>query len=191
MSDSAQRTLGNGNYYVGGNYTIDGTGDATMGNGDYYIGGDLTLSGSGKKTLGSGTYFIGGKLTIFGSGNVVGNDVVFVLLKGGSMTNSGSGTLTLTAPKTGKYAGFVVVQARGNENPLVTTGSGGFQVTGIIYAPAAPITVSGSGGAASQCVRFIGSTINMSGSGGIKGDCQDVLAGQDLVMSEKSVALTY
>ena len=62
----------------------------------------------------------------------------------GPISLSGTTTVALTAPTTGPYAGVVIFQDRSVTAPVTVTGNATLQVGGVIYAPAASVTVWGS-----------------------------------------------
>ena len=132
----------------------------------------INVSGTGTSlTLNPGTYIIeGGGMTVSGSASLNGSGV-FLYNAGsnypspggsyGGITLSGSGTIRLTAPTTGPYAGIVIFQSRDNSRALSLGGSAMSGMSGIIYAADAQLSMSGS--AQLQDPLVIG-TLNLSGS---------------------------
>ncbi len=122
----------------------------------------VSVSGSGKLTMGPGIYVIaGGGFSVTGNGSVSGNGVVIYNAGSnylgssntpGVVNISGNGTVSLTAPTSGAYAGILIFQSRDNTNTVALSGNGITGSAGAIYAPAAALTISGSG-------RFNGSIV--------------------------------
>ncbi len=130
---------------------LSGNSSATIKPGIY---SSISVSGSATLTMGSGTYIIeGGGFSVSGAGSVAGSGVTIVNAgsvypsaggKYGSISLSGSGTYKLTPPTTGTYAGIVIFQTRDNTKAMTVSGAAS-GMTGTIYAPAAALTISGSG----------------------------------------------
>lgn len=114
-----------------------------------YAGG-IQVSGQASVFLQPGIYVLqGGGLQITGGASVVGNGV---LLYNNPTTASqgiqiaGHGSLTLSGLTTaGPYQGIAIFQARDAGSPISVSGQGEISVQGIIYAPSAPLEVSGQG----------------------------------------------
>ena len=105
----------------------------------------LSVSGSGNLTLEPGMYIINGSIDLSGSGTVSGTGVTFYTT--GTTRMSGSRVLMLSAPTSGMYNGLLLFQSRSSFKEMSFTGSTGSDVRGIIYAPNAALSYSGSTGA--------------------------------------------
>lgn len=105
----------------------------------------LTVSGSGNLTLEPGLYIINGSISFSGSRIVSGTGVTFYTT--GTTDVSGSRVLMLSAPTSGTYNGLLLFQSRSDFRAMSFSGSTGSDVRGIIYAPKAALTYSGSPGA--------------------------------------------
>jgi uncharacterized delta-60 repeat protein len=114
----------------------------------------IKVSGSASVTMGPGTYIIEGDgLTVTGSASLSGQNV-FIYNTGsnypsaggsfGGITLSGSGTISLTAPASGPYAGVVIFQSHANTRALAFSGNAMAGISGIIYAPSALLSFSGN-----------------------------------------------
>ncbi len=125
----------------------------------------LSLTGSGTCTLASGVYVLQNGLSMTGSFSI--NSAaggVFLYVDGGNLSLTGSGTISLSPMTTGPYANILVYQNRASAAAMTLTGSGTVNgYTGLIYAPAAPVTVTGSGGLA--VTSLMAGSISMTGSG--------------------------
>ncbi len=116
----------------------------------------ITVSGNAKLTLNPGTYAIaGGGFSVTGNATVTGTGVLifnagtsFPNAGGsfGSITLSGNALVKLTPATTGNYAGIGIFQARDNTKTIAISGNAqlGVQNSGILYAPAALVDLSGN-----------------------------------------------
>jgi hypothetical protein len=141
----------------------------------------ISVSGSGRLTLQPGIYVItGGGFSVSGAGAVSGSGVLIYNAGSnynggtgntfGAFTLSGSGTIKITPPTTGTYAGIAVFQSRDNSRAMSLSGAamaglGG----GTIYAPAAALNLSGSsqvGGSGQSTSSLIVDQLTLSGATG-------------------------
>jgi hypothetical protein len=128
-----------------------------------YCGGML-VNGSLNLTLNSGLYIInGGSLIFNGSGIVTGNDVMFYITGGASVTLNGSQTFQLTAQTTGNYAGILFFQDRSDTSNATVNGSATSNFTGALYFPATQLTYNGSGPLSAYTI-LVANTILLNGS---------------------------
>jgi hypothetical protein len=140
---SGSLTLTPGNYIINGMISNTGSGSVTLGAGNYTITGNFTDTGSGLMTLGAGQYIVEGNLAFTGSSSVSATGVSFYTE--GSTTVTGSGPMTLIAPTSGSNSGVLFFQSRSDTDGMQITGSSNLNMQGIIYAPAAALTLTGSG----------------------------------------------
>lgn len=161
---SGTLTLTPGNYTITGNLSNTGSGSLVLGAGNYTIGGNFTSSGSSSISIGSGTYTTGGNISLTGSGSLTGSSVT--LISDGSTTITGSGSMSLTAPTSGPYNGVLVFEPSGDTSAVKLTGSGGAKLQGIVYAPSAPLTLTGSG-SMNVSLDIIVDSLSVTGSGSI------------------------
>ncbi|MGA8087729.1 MAG: pilus assembly protein TadG-related protein [Terracidiphilus sp.] len=161
---SGKLTLNAGDYIITGDLTNTGSGSLILGAGNYTIGGNFKTTGSGAVTIGSGLYTVGGNLSLTGSGALTGSSVTFYTL--GSDTITGSGNMNLSAPTSGPYNGMLIYQPLSNTSAMALTGSGGDSVKGILYAPGAPVTLTGSG-SMNVSLDMIVDTLKVTGSGSV------------------------
>lgn len=125
----------------------------------------ISNTGSGSLTLQPGTYIINGAFSVTGSGSVSGSDVtIYLAAPNGSLSLTGSGALNLTAPTSGTYNGILFFEDPSDTNAMSVTGSGSTDVEGIFYAPAAKMTLTGSGGSAFYADLVV-SSLSITGSG--------------------------
>jgi streptogramin lyase len=157
---------------VGGSATtvnLSGNSSQTINPGRF---SQITVSGNGKLTLNPGIYVItGGGFSVTGNGTVSGSGV-FLYNAGsnypsaggtfGGVNLSGNGNISLSPMTTGTYAGILLDQPSANTSALALAGNAITIPGGVIYAPAAALTMSGNGQFKGS---FIVSTINVSGNG--------------------------
>ena len=63
---------------------------------------------------------------------------------GDSISVSGQGVLSLTAPTTGPFQGVAVFQAPSSSVALSFSGQANVTIAGVVYAPKAPVSISGN-----------------------------------------------
>ncbi len=182
---SYSKTTCNANHpSVVGTATI---GPSTSG-GTYVICNGLSLSGAtANLTLQPGTYIInGGILTLSGGATLNATGGVTIVLTGassssiGSVQESGTSNINITAPTTGPTAGMAIYQDRSAPSTAGSSFSGSTtqSITGAMYFPSASVSYSGSTGSsgtgASQCTQLIGFTLTFSGSTTFNANCSGV-----------------
>ena len=115
----------------------------------------IKVSGNARLTMQPGIYEIaGGGFSVGNSAQVTGTGVMIYNAGSkypsgtggsyGAISFSGSAVVQLSAPTTGTYAGIVIFQSRDNTQTLSFNTSGVPDLNGLIYAPAAPVSVSGA-----------------------------------------------
>jgi hypothetical protein len=134
-------TLTPGNYIINGNLSNNG-GSMILGAGNYTINGNFSNNGNASLTLGAGLYIVTGNVQLTGSGTLSGTGVTFYTE--GNTAVSGSSTLNLAAPTSGPYDGILFFQSRSDNQSIQISGSSNMTLEGIIYAPDAALTFSGS-----------------------------------------------
>jgi hypothetical protein len=127
----------------------------------------LSLVGTGIScAFASGVYVFQNGLSITGSvslSSAAGG--VFFYIAGGSLSLTGSGSISLTPMTTGTYANILVYQSRTDAVAMTLTGSGSVNgYNGLIYAPAAQVNLVGSGSLAVK--SLITASLSMTVSGG-------------------------
>jgi hypothetical protein len=116
--------------------------------------GLITVGNLGIAKLNAGNYIFRAGLTTTGSGSLVLAGAGGVLLYNananypavggvcGSLSLAGSGTMTLSASRTGSYAGMLVFQDRSCAGSAALTVRTGTSLSGTLYVPAATLTIS-------------------------------------------------
>jgi hypothetical protein len=131
---------------------------------------------NGDKTLEPGLYYVEGSLSV--KGTVTGTGVTIFMADGG-ITVNGNGSLSLSAPQTGDYAGMLIMSARTNTASHLFNGNGATDLDGVLYFPYGALTYNGNNGSNSTCMRIVADTIKMSGNSNIKSDCSAELGGRE------------
>jgi hypothetical protein len=159
-SFSVASCLANPSFTGSGSNTV---GPAVAGGTVCYNG--LSMTGSGSLTMQPGTYIINGAMSQTGSGSISGSGVtIYLAPPNGSLSLTGSGSMNLTAPTSGTYNGILFYEDPTDTNAMTITGSGGSDVEGIFYAPAASLSMTGSGGSAFYADLVV-SSLSLTGSG--------------------------
>ena len=120
----------------------------------------LSWQGSGSLNLGSGLYIIDGNLSLTGSGAVTGSNVTFYITGKTSVTG---GTLNLSAPTSGAYNSILIFQSRSSSENLKFSGMSGSTLNGIVYAPTANLTFTGSSAGTNYNISLVANTVSFSG----------------------------
>jgi titin len=114
----------------------------------------IKASGNASLTLNPGLYLIeGGGFTVTGNASVSGSGVTLYNTSStypsstgsyGGITLGGNGTISLSAPTSGPYAGVVIFQPSANTRAISMGGNAAAGLSGTIYAPAALAYFSGN-----------------------------------------------
>jgi hypothetical protein len=113
-----------------------------------YVGG-ISVSGKSTVTLSAGVYYMeGGGFSVRGGAVVNGTSgVVIINAPAGpndSISVSGKGVLDLTAPTSGPFQGVALFQAPSSSITISFTGQANVTIIGVMYAPAAPVSITGN-----------------------------------------------
>lgn len=147
-----------------GTVSLTGNQSATL-NPGYYPGG-ISLTGNGSLTLNPGVYNLGGAgLQITGNGSVTANGVMIYLSGGAGVSLTGNGSVTITPPSSGTYQGVSIYQDRANTTADSLTGNGNLHLDGVIYLPAAQVTLTGNGDTIGS--ELIANTAKLTGNGNV------------------------
>lgn len=146
--------------YSGGSYTLSP---------GVYDGG-LALSSSAKVTLQPGVYYLnGGGLNISGQASLIGSGVMIYnnpLSNSDAISISGTGTISLSPPTSGTYAGLTIFQNRSSTVPLSVSGGSNMSISGTFYSAAARLNISG-GGSTTIGSQYITADLTTTGTGTI------------------------
>jgi len=118
---------------------------------------------SSNAVLSSGLYYVQGDFSASGTLNSAAGGVMIYLDGTGLLSLTGTGAVTLSPMTTGTYAGITLFQNPTSTNGITLNGNGHMNITGTIYAPSAPISMTGSGDTFGS--QIIASTMSMVGNG--------------------------
>jgi Flp pilus assembly protein TadG len=138
----------------------------------------LSVVGSGTLNLSPGLYIFTGNVSFSGSSIINGTGVT--LYTTGTTSMTGSGVMNLSAPTFGTYNGILLYQSRTDTASISFTGSAGTNVQGIIYAPSAGLTFTGSG-SGNFYASIVTKSMTLTGSANI----------QDYSVVNSSTPLSY
>jgi Putative Flp pilus-assembly TadE/G-like len=93
-----------------------------------------------------GTYYFQDGLNI-NNGDLIGNGVTFYFPAGSSVSISGNGNISLSAPSSGTYQGVLMFQSRDNLTTAQVVGNGSSRFNGVLYFPNATLKFGGNGSA--------------------------------------------
>jgi hypothetical protein len=153
-----------------------GAGTHTLSQG-VYCGGIKASSGA-TVNFNPGVYIInGGSLSSTGIGSVLqGTGVTFYFVDKSTLSLTGQGDATLTAPSAGPYQSvlFYGDPTAGNGTKHKVTGNGTMAFDGALYFPSAELTAGGNGAAGStKMTMVVADVINASGNGSLVIDPND------------------
>ncbi len=91
----------------------------------------------------------------------------------GRVNITASGSVNLTAPTTGNFAGIVFYRGPScnTGSGMTLTGGSSSNIIGAVYAPSADLSMSGGTAISGTCLQLIADTVSFSGSGTIGSDC--------------------
>ena len=122
--------------------------------------------------LNSGVYVIdGGTLNINANANVTGSGVTFYLVNGASVSMNGNSHVSLSAPTSGTYSGFLIINDRSNTGSITINGDNTSATTGVIYSPDGQVSYLGDFSGVSGCTQIVAQTISWSGNTTFADNC--------------------
>lgn len=165
---------------IPGSHSFSGNSNVTLNPGRYQ--GGISISGNATVVMNPGIYIMeGGGFHISGNGNLTAPTVLIYNTKrlssypNGSVQQdadqisiSGNGRITWTPPTTGTYTGISIFQDRAvADKSLKISGNGFMALSGLIYAPAAEVQLSGNGTTTTEQLggAYIASSMQISGNG--------------------------
>jgi hypothetical protein len=124
----------------------------------------LTLGGSSTVTLSPGTYYVKGNVNFNGNATITGTNVT--IISSGTLTDTNSAHVTLTAPTPASGDGVPgILFASQSTSQSQFGGSVTIPLTGVIYYPNGSFAFNGSASAgASGCGEVIAGTITITGA---------------------------
>jgi len=122
---------------------------------------------NGVTHLNGGTYCVHNDFSVQGGDTLTGHDVIIIMLEG-NVTFNGGATIQLSGPagpqtEENRYGGLFLYMPMSNSGTITINGNSESSFTGTILAPAADITVDGTGGSGLHG-QIIGYTVDLSGT---------------------------
>ena len=123
---------------------------------------------SGVEVLDGGVYCVNGDFRMNAGDTLTGNGV-FIVMQSGDVTFNGGATIVLSAipgpmdPDTNPYGGLLLYMPLSNSGTITINGNSGSAFTGTIYAPAADVSISGTGSGGLHG-QIIGYTVDLTGT---------------------------
>ena len=148
------------------------TGDATV-NGNTMSPGNYPPAGTpghpdfppaGVTNLEPGIYCVndGSNFDVNGGDTLTGDNVVIVV-ESGSVSINGGGSIDLSAPTDGPYAGLFLFIPESNTSTVSINGNADVEITGTILAPSCLVTIEGNGSTFAMNSQVIGLKVYLSG----------------------------
>jgi putative Flp pilus-assembly TadE/G-like protein len=138
-----------------------------------YVGG-ISVSGASVVTMLPGIYIMdGGGFQISGLATLAAVEVMIfntsVTTPAGPVTFNTTGVVAIVPPLSGTYQGFSIFQDRASTQPVSLTGFGVTSILGTIYAPSAPLALTGLAGVGVDTLggAYIAGSITVGGVGNI------------------------
>ncbi len=143
------------------------------------ITGGVTVQGALKLQEGVTYVLDGGDLVMNSTGSSLNcTHCTIAMTNFATPANTGSikltgGTLDISAPTTGTYAGIALYQDRlakdsGQKTQNQVNGNSGTSVTGIVYIPNQSLLFNGGAGTTAPCLMLVGKRVEFSGSSKMK-----------------------
>jgi hypothetical protein len=127
----------------------------------------VVVAGSETLQLTAGTYVLEGGISAQASGVITATGGVTLYITGGSLTASGNGKITLSAPSSGTYNGLLVWQPTSDATTSSVAGSGSMTLNGIVYTPGAQFSYTGTGSLSGANLTVVASSLYLTGSASI------------------------
>jgi Flp pilus assembly protein TadG len=122
-----------------------------------------TFPPSGVDTLESGVFCVQGEFKINGGDSLTGHNVVISMESGGVKWNGGA-TINLDAPDNGPFKGLLLYMPMTNSSEIEINGNSDSHFTGTFLAPAAPVTILGTGAVDGFNSQIISYSLYLSGT---------------------------
>jgi hypothetical protein len=106
---------------------------------------------------------VSGQVSLTGKGVMIYNNP---LSSSDAVNISGQGTVTLSPPTSGVYAGITLFQNRSSTVGISLSGNGNTSLTGTFYAAGARFTLSGNG-TSTMGSQYISADLTATGNGAI------------------------
>ena len=109
---------------------------------------EYKISGTATLQLLPGEHYFEGEIDLKGNTSVSGQDVVLIFGGDDSFSFAEKAAVTISARKTGKFAGFLIITSRTNTNTFTIASDKVSQLLGTIYIPNSTLEISTAGNVA-------------------------------------------
>jgi len=185
VPDDAKVCDYNSNVTVGSDRDFTAADDDLNGDGYVVFCGNLSINAGTTVTFEDDMVvsMYGSDLTINGGANVTGDSLTVISTGSGtnqngwgSMTINGGGTVTMTAPTSGDWAGILFFQdgdAVSNANlDFSFSGNSDTEFTGVIYVPNNDVSFTGGNDTDDNgCLQIVADEVSFGGSADLENDC--------------------
>jgi len=121
---------------------------------------EFSVSGSADITLQPGIHTFETTISLSNMVTLRGNGVLLHIAAGGGVSISGASVIDIKAMTSGPYAGIGLFQSRSNYSGVSLSGLADFKFDGVLYAPAASLSVSGGSGGSAAITSDIAIVVN-------------------------------
>lgn len=135
------------------------------------VPGNCTFTGSvsisGSVTLQPGLYYLkNAQVSVSSNANLSGSGVTIFADANSTLNLGGGGSITLSAPTSGTYAGILIFQSRSTPATATVTlgGNGTLSLDGSLYVPSATLALSGNSSFAGKVGYAICARLTLGGS---------------------------
>ncbi|MFL5240484.1 MAG: pilus assembly protein TadG-related protein [Gemmataceae bacterium] len=130
--------------------------------------GGISASSGAAITLSPGIYYLdGGGLSVGGQASITGNGVMIYnapKTSSDSLDIGGGGTITLSGPTSGAYAGISLFQDRNSSVGATLSGGSQMNITGTFYFAGAPVKITGNSSTAVIGSQYISRDLTIGGT---------------------------
>ncbi|MCA8902130.1 MAG: hypothetical protein KDA53_12860 [Hyphomonas sp.] len=141
-----------------------------------YCGSDIKMNDTILLDDGGTYYFDGVDLDMHSSwASLTGEHVTLVFMNGGEFSNANGGTVNISAPISGDWAGILMYGDRDTAPPYASmkiTGNIASTLTGALYFPKTDIEFRGTSDVADACTQIVARSIDFGGDSNLRSKCE-------------------
>jgi Flp pilus assembly protein TadG len=114
-------------------------------------------------TLSGGIYYVDGGISLAGNDTLTCTTGCLIYLHTGGISMTGNSNIDITPLSSGTYAGISFYEDRSNTSPITLRGTSGNSTTGVMYFPAAHVSIAGTPDSVAS--QLICDTLDIQGTG--------------------------
>ena len=141
-----------------------------------YCGSDVKMNDTVLLDDGGVYYFDGVDLQLHSTWAVLsGTNVTLVFMNGGQFDNANGGTVNISAPTSGDWAGILMYGDRETTPPLASmkiSGNINSTMTGALYFPVTDIEFRGTSDVADGCTQIVAKSVDFGGDSNLRSKCE-------------------